>query len=612
MTKKMFLLLTTIILAVTSVFVACSNSSNGGGGNPAPETVTVKFDLNGGTVDEAGTLADVTIAKNETLGDKLKTPEKTGSRFVGWFDESGNEYTGTTPITKSVTLKAEWAGADSIIIKIEKIGDETGDDVTVSPQFGDVGDQITINYTLASTKINNRLAFSGIAAGIAEVDEPGTATRTYTIAAEDATDGIITIIATFTHSDKTLETIEFEDESNVTKTYGNPDFTRAAATVGAGGTGAITYESSTPAVASVDNTGKVTILKAGTTTITATKAEDANYSGDTASYLLTVEGKQLTISSPTVTAKKYDDTKTANVTAGTLSGVINNDTVNVSAAGTYTSANVGSDISVTVVYSLSGADADNYIKPGDDTATGDITKADGAEVSVPTVSAKTENSITVSSEITGTNYGQTIEYAKNSTNSAPADGWQNDSLILELNPSTTYFIFARSEANDNCNAGTAKSISVTTDAPLSKIKYDYSTDTALPTVVAGLTASETLSPGYLRLTKTTTTYSTLYAKLPFTLPSGETLNNYTKVVIVYKGISGDAQGYGKNFEVVAGPSNTRIELKSSIQLMTTDTTLTFTIPATSFSSLGNSFDIGFTVQNSATFVIDIKSIALEK
>ena len=52
--------------------------------------------------------------------------------------------------------------------------------------------------------------------------------------------------------------------------------------------GTITYTSSNPTVATVDETGKVTIRGIGTTTITATAAGSENYNTASASYLLTV------------------------------------------------------------------------------------------------------------------------------------------------------------------------------------------------------------------------------------------------------------------------------------------------------------------------------------
>lgn len=67
------------------------------------------------------------------------------------------------------------------------------------------------------------------------------------------------------------------------------NFTAPVATSSTGSTGAITYISSAPTVASVDiNTGAVEILKRGTTVITATIAETETHKSGTAKYTLTV------------------------------------------------------------------------------------------------------------------------------------------------------------------------------------------------------------------------------------------------------------------------------------------------------------------------------------
>lgn len=84
---------------------------------------------------------------------------------------------------------------------------------------------------------------------------------------------------------------------------------------------------------------------------------------------------QLTISDPTLTlSKPYDGNTTAAVTAGTLSGVVSPDAVTVSAVATYDTASVGTGKTITVVYTLGGAEAANYTKPVDYTvSTGVIT-----------------------------------------------------------------------------------------------------------------------------------------------------------------------------------------------------------------------------------------------
>ncbi|MDD3887642.1 MAG: YDG domain-containing protein [Patescibacteria group bacterium] len=90
-----------------------------------------------------------------------------------------------------------------------------------------------------------------------------------------------------------------------------------------------------------------------------------------------VAKKKLTISDPTLTLSKiYDGTTTAQVTAGSLIGVIGSNNVTVSATATYDNADVGTGKTITVVYTLAGTDAPNYIKPVNYTvATGEITNA---------------------------------------------------------------------------------------------------------------------------------------------------------------------------------------------------------------------------------------------
>ena len=88
------------------------------------------------------------------------------------------------------------------------------------------------------------------------------------------------------------------------------------------------------------------------------------------------EAVQLTISTPSVTTSKvYNGSTAAAVTAGTLAGVVDGETVTVSASATYNSASVGTGKTITVVYTLDGADEGNYIKPIDYTVSGTITSA---------------------------------------------------------------------------------------------------------------------------------------------------------------------------------------------------------------------------------------------
>jgi hypothetical protein len=439
----------------------------------------------------------------------------------------------------------------SITIKIDMKDFTNGDSVTATPSKGEIGDTITISYTLVRTHINNRIVFFGTTPALTQVDAdtgkaetPKTGTMEYTIKEEDAAERVITIIATFTHTNKTIDTIAFADSSNETKVYGSGTFPKALTNTGSG-TGAITYSSSDTTVATVNSsTGVVTILKVGKTDISATKEGDDNYEGTKAFYVLTVEPKpvtitglaaqnreyngntvatatgtavidgrvgsddvtvtagsaafankdvgdnktvtfsgyslggaakdnyvlsaqpanvtanitelQLTIANPTVTTtKQFNNTTTAAVTAGALTNKFSNDTVNVSATGTYASANVGTNITITVEYAISGTDAGNYIKPVNYPTTGSITKATGITVSAPTVASRTTTSITVNPVTLTPDYGQGAEYAISETSSATS--WQDGLTFSGLTANTPYNVFARSKANDNCNVGDARS-----------------------------------------------------------------------------------------------------------------------------------------------------------
>src|SRR5450756_2456833 len=89
----------------------------------------------------------------------------------------------------------------------------------------------------------------------------------------------------------------------------------------------------------------------------------------------------LAITLPTLTlSKPYDGNTTAVVTAGTLIGVVSPDIVTVTAVATYDTAAVGMGKTITVVYSLAGADAAKYVKPVDYTVTTGVITAEAITV----------------------------------------------------------------------------------------------------------------------------------------------------------------------------------------------------------------------------------------
>ncbi len=118
----------------------------------------------------------------------------------------------------------------------------------------------------------------------------GTATVTATTEGDESHNGgsaTYTIIVA--KADATLSFAENEIEA----TYGG-EVPANALTNEAGLT--VAYSSGDESIATVDNEGKVTIVKAGTVTITATGAATDNYNGATASYTLTIEKADATLS----------------------------------------------------------------------------------------------------------------------------------------------------------------------------------------------------------------------------------------------------------------------------------------------------------------------------
>ena len=264
-------------------------------------------------------------------------------------------------------------------ITISLVNNQDGDTVTASASSGHAGDIITLNYAIAEIEENYSLVFSGTQSVIPKVESPSdtrSGTRQYTINASDAQNGVITITATFTHTD--IKQIQLE-----------------------------------------------------------------------------ITGAEVVLTKP------YDGNNTALVNnPGTLQGIIEGDTVTVTAAATYNSPNVLEANSITVVFTLGGADAGNYIKPENLTITEgvSITRADGAAVNAPTADPAniTYNSITANA-VTAPSNGQTVEYAIAASSTAPATGWQDGLAFSGLNPDTDYWIFARSKQNDNFNAGAVQS-----------------------------------------------------------------------------------------------------------------------------------------------------------
>jgi hypothetical protein len=273
------------------------------------------------------------------------------------------------------------------------------------------------------------------------------------------------------------QTISFTLSSPVI--YGASPITLTG-TGGASGN-AVTYVSSAPAIASVSG-NTLTVLKAGTVTITASQAGNATYNAapDVAQTLV-VNPLGISITGATASPKTYDGTTVATITGASIaSSLINGDVVALSApAATFASANAGTAIPVTTNYTLTGANASNYtltVQPSGLTA--DINKA------TPTINFGTLSSIgvggTATLAATTTPAGLTpITYT--SSNTSVATIATNVANGVALGTTTITASFA-GDSNYNAAADTTQPLTVAA-VP---VMYNFGTTVADPTPTSGL------------------------------------------------------------------------------------------------------------------------------
>lgn len=231
------------------------------------------------TLDAASGITDVTYTSSNK--DVATIDEKTGMvTVVG---------AGTTDLTVSVPGNADYAAftaTKKLTVNQVEIT-VTADDKT--KRIGKPDPELTYTYTgtlVGEDKFTGALARTG-------EEEVGEYTITQGTLALNKNYKITFVPGKFTIVEKEPQTITVADFGK--KTYGDAPFDVAVTPDAASGLTAFSYASSDERVATVSDEGKITIVGAGTVTITVAEAGNEEYAPVSVDKTLTIDPKALTI-----------------------------------------------------------------------------------------------------------------------------------------------------------------------------------------------------------------------------------------------------------------------------------------------------------------------------
>jgi hypothetical protein len=216
----------------------------------------------------------------------------------------------------------------------------------------------TFSLTSETTSVLTISGTTGTMAGVGTTNIRAAFTPTNTTLWETAT--VVTSLVV----SKSNRSISFAT-TTLSKTYGDSTFSVTATPSIGAGDGVISYTKAGSAC-SVASDGTVTILAAGSCSISATISSGSNYDTATTSIpvAVTVGQKALSISGSSIASKVYDGTRNAGtLTVGTLSGLLAGETLTVTGALSLLSSANADTYTVTATYTLgdgTGGLAANY------------------------------------------------------------------------------------------------------------------------------------------------------------------------------------------------------------------------------------------------------------
>lgn len=302
---------------------------------------------------------------------------------VGTYHVHGNfgnpNYTGTVIGTDKLKVVPATPTYTVLATKEIKVGSALSVFTSIAPATatGVGGATVAGTTTWYSDEARNTEAQEGDVSGLAV---GATKTLYWKFVPSDTNYEAVIGSTLFTIVEGDPQTLTFATPDSVTKTYGDAKFTNVATNDRGEAGGAITYASDNTAVATVDNNGEVTILKAGTANITATAvAVPGTYAKGEKSYTLTVNPKAITVTVQQAERKFGEANPTFAIetpAAGTLVGA---DTVDGLGLGLYSAADASSNVGTYDVVGDGSYNA-NYAITIQGTGKLKVTKADAPTI----------------------------------------------------------------------------------------------------------------------------------------------------------------------------------------------------------------------------------------